>query len=290
MTPPRLRLRDFHVRYRSVDGGAPVAAVRTVDFELGDGESVGLFGASGCGKSSLAFGAFRLLPPAGEATGEVYFDGERIDDKDAKRRSLLGRDVGFVFQQPSQALHPLRSVGGQLLDVLRTHTALGRAGRRARARELFEELELEAGHLDARPHQLSGGQQQRALLAVALAGDPSLLVADEPTSALDSETEASLLRLVASVRRRRRLTLLWISHDPNVLEALCTRIAVMADGRIVEAGTPVEVFGAPRHAATRRLLAHRVTGSTAEEASAAGDGGVGGVGRIEAGVDPGIDP
>ncbi|MEO1085692.1 MAG: ATP-binding cassette domain-containing protein, partial [Acidobacteriota bacterium] len=152
---PLLCLRGLRVRYRG-PAGDEVDAVRGVDLDVRRGEAVGLFGASGSGKSSLAFGAFSLLPPAAQVDGSIFFDGERIDGADDRRmRAVHGRRVGFVFQQPSLALHPLRSVGGQLIDVLRAHTGLTRESRRDRARELFSELELEPDHLRARPHQLS---------------------------------------------------------------------------------------------------------------------------------------
>ncbi|MEM8997015.1 MAG: ABC transporter ATP-binding protein [Acidobacteriota bacterium] len=273
-----LSIRGLRVRYRG-PAGAEVEAVRGVDLDVRPGEAVGLFGASGCGKSSLAFGAFSLLPPAAQVEGRVFFDGERIDGAPARRlRNLHGRRVGFVFQQPSLALHPLRTVGGQLIDVLRTHTELGRRARRDRAVELFLELELGADHLRARPHQLSGGQQQRALFAIAVAGEPALLVADEPTAALDSETAETLLRRIDALRRRRGLALLWISHDPGVLEGLCDRVAVLHGGRLVETGPPRELFREPAHAATREVLRHR----TGEKPDGEIRGGEGRAGQVRA--------
>ena len=142
--------------------------------------------------------------------------------------------------------------------MLRAHTQLDRRGIKTRSLELLEELELEPGHLRARPHQLSGGQQQRALLALALAPGPDLLVADEPTAALDSETETTILELVRRLQKDRSLSLLWISHDPAVLERLCDRLAVMHDGRLVETGPASDVLSKPSHDYTRELLSYRL--------------------------------
>ena len=255
---PRLCLERLHVTYHQPDG-SPVRAVDGVDLHVDAGESLGLFGESGCGKSSLALGAFGLAGRNATVDGDVLLDGERLSGLDQRGwTKIRGRRVGLVFQQPSLALHPLRSIGGQLRDVLRAHTQLDRRAIKARSLELLEELELEPDHLRARPHQLSGGQQQRALLALALAPGPDLLVADEPTAALDSETESTILALVRRLQQDRGLSLLWISHDPAVLERLCDRLAVMHAGRLVEAGPAPEVLSEPSHDYTRELLSYRL--------------------------------
>ncbi|MEM6793541.1 MAG: ATP-binding cassette domain-containing protein [Acidobacteriota bacterium] len=256
--PPQLELRDVEITYPGAAGAPPVRAVRGIDLRVEAGEAVGLFGESGSGKSSLALAVLSLLPAGSERRGEIRFAGERLDGLgEASWRRIRGRRIGLVFQQPSLALHPLRSVGSQLVDVLSSHTPLGRGEIRERSAALFRELELEPEHLSARPHQLSGGQQQRACLALALAAEPSLLIADEPTTALDSETEDRVLDLLRRLRLRRRLSLLVISHDPAVLERLSTRLYALCAGRVIEEGPTSRLLESPRHPHLTGLLAHR---------------------------------
>lgn len=248
-TAAALRLVDVSIRYPGADRPAVDGVDLTVDADRG----VGILGESGCGKTSLARFATGMLPKGAEASGEVRVGGEAVGTEKEWRR-LRGLKVGIVFQQPSLALHPMRRVGSQVVDVLRAHRQGTRAWCRERAYELFEELDLQRAHFRAYPHQLSGGQQQRVVLAQALACEPPLLVADEPTTALDRETEVQVLRLIDRIRRRRGMALLWISHDPRVLAEVAETLYVMYGGRFLEIGPAQMVLAAPSHPYTEALV------------------------------------
>ena len=256
--PPLLEVRHLSVRYDGGAGSPPVVAVADLDLRIAAGEALGVLGESGCGKTSLALAVTGLLPKTARCEGAIAFDGERIDDLDERGwRRRRGAEIGFVFQQPSIALHPLRRAGEQIADVLASHRPWPRRRCRQRAAELLAEVDLPADTLRAFPHQLSGGQRQRVVLCQALACRPRLLVADEPTSALDLATRRGLLSLVGRLRRRHRLAMLWISHDPEVLAVVCDRVLVMYAGRAMEEGSADEVLLQPGHPYSRGLLACR---------------------------------
>ena len=245
-----LRLSGVSIRYP----GAARPAVDGVELSVEPDGAVGILGESGCGKTSLARFATGMLPTTAVASGEVQVAGQAVPNEKAWRR-LRGLKVGIVFQQPSLALHPMRRVGSQVVDVLRAHRQGSRVWCRERALSLFEELDLHTDHFRAYPHQLSGGQQQRVVLAQALACEPPLLVADEPTTALDRETEVQVLRLIDRIRRRRGMALLWISHDPRVLAEVAETLYVMYGGRFLEIGPAQAVLGSPSHPYTEALVA-----------------------------------
>lgn len=255
-TPALLTVRDLHVRYP--DGAGEVHAVRGASFEVATGEAVGVLGESGCGKTSLALALVGLLPRQVAVSGRIELQKSVLTDLDERAwQSVRGDRIGLVFQQPSQSLSPYRRIGRQIADVLRAH---GRThGVRERVAELLAEVDLDHDITDAYPHQLSGGQLQRVVLCQALSCEPDLLLADEPTASLDSETETRILDLVGRLRRERGLALLWISHDPRVLERVSERLLVMNAGRIVEDGDTARVLSAPQHEFTRELLSYRRT-------------------------------
>lgn len=256
-----LTVRGLDVRYP--DGSDTVHAVAGVDLELAAGDAIGLLGESGCGKTSLALALVGLLPTYTVVAGRVELDSVSLLGLDeAAWRRVRGERIGVVFQQPSQSLSPFRRVGRQIADVLRAHGR--RAGLPERVAELLAEVDLDPDVAEAFPHQLSGGQLQRIVLCQALSCEPDLLLADEPTASLDAETATRILDLVARLRRRRTtgdggrgLALLWISHDPDVLERVTEQLLVMHDGRIVEHGPTARVLSAPEHEFTRGLLACR---------------------------------
>lgn len=257
--PTLLTVRGLDVRYAGGRGGGAetVHAVRGVDMRVAPGEAVGLLGESGCGKTSLAMALLGLLPPLATVSGRVELSirGEELsllDLEETAWQRVRGERVAVVFQQPAQSLSPFRRVGRQIADVLRAH---GRRDRVAeRVGDLLAEVGLTADVADAHPHQLSGGQVQRIVLCQALSCEPDLLLADEPTASLDSETATRILDLVARLRLRRGLALLWISHDPDVLERVSERLLVMHEGRIVERGETPHVLSSPQHGFTRALL------------------------------------
>ena len=245
----------------------PAKAVDGVDLRVARGETLALVGESGSGKSVAAASVLRLVPPPGRiVAGEVLLDGVdllRLAPRELQR--VRGGRVGYVFQDLS-ALNPVQTVGAQVAEAVRLHhSTLSRRGAWARAVELLAQVGLptpsERAH--SPPHRLSGGQRQRVLIAMALAGEPELLIADEPTTALDVSTQAQILALLRQLQRERGLALLLITHDLAVVRELADRIAVMYAGRIVEHGAAGELTASPSHPYTSGLLAsvdlHRCT-------------------------------
>lgn len=252
-----LEVRGLAVGFPDGTGGwhRPVASV---DLRVAPGEAVALVGASGSGKSLTALALVGLLPPRGRILeGSVHFDGTDLTTAPGHvLRQVRGGRVGMVFQDPLASLNPVRTIGGQLLEIITAHRHLSAEAARTEACRLLEAVGLgsDPARLGAWPHQLSGGQRQRALLAIALAGEPDLLVADEPTSALDTSVQAEVLALLTTLRRERGLALLLITHDLAVAGTQADRVLVMARGRIVEHGPVVEILTAPQHAYTRALV------------------------------------
>jgi len=230
-----------------------------IGFEVLAGERVGLIGESGSGKTLTALAVMGLLDDNLTASGHVHVAGERnlLARSDLQLVRLRGARMSMVFQEPMTALDPLRRVGAQVAEVIRLHSAGGRAAARLRAVELLTEVGLPEPALTARayPHQLSGGQRQRVLIAMALANDPALLIADEPTTALDVTVQARILELLAKVVAKRGAGLLFITHDLALVSQVCERVVVLKDGVVVEQGAVAEVFADPQHEYTRTLLA-----------------------------------
>ena len=258
MARPLLSIADLEVRFRA--GGEVVEAVRGVSLEVGRGESVALVGESGSGKSVTALSVLRLLPypQAWHPAGSIGFDGESLlDAAPAAMRSLRGRRIAMIFQEPMTSLNPLHTVEKQVREALRLHQRIGAAAARERVLELLRLVRLRDAELrlSAYPHQLSGGQRQRVMIAMALANDPDLLIADEPTTALDVTIQARILALLRELRERLGMALLLITHDLGIVRRMADRVYVMSGGRIVESGQTGRVFGAPEHPYTRRLLA-----------------------------------
>jgi peptide/nickel transport system ATP-binding protein len=250
---PLLSVRDLHVAYRL--GGVAVPAVRGVDLELGVGETLGLAGESGCGKSSLAGALLRLLPQGTEVSGEVLLHGENVFEmKPGRLRAVRWTELAIVFQGALHSLNPVQRVGGQIGEAIRLHSESG-GGISQRVGELLELVGLPARRAQDYPHQLSGGQRQRVLIALALACEPRLLIADEPTTALDVMVQAQVLRLLEDLQERFGLAVIFITHDLSTLAAVCRRLAVMYAGRIVEQGPSEAVFTAPAHPYTKELAA-----------------------------------
>nr|WP_206659491.1 ABC transporter ATP-binding protein [Hansschlegelia zhihuaiae] len=234
------------------------AAVRGITFSLHRGGSLGIVGESGSGKSVAALSLTRLTasPPGVITAGAVALDGEDLLAAPFERlRAARGGRVAYVFQDPSTTLNPLMRVGDQIAEAVSAHRDA--AGAKDRAKDLMAAVELPEPHRlqNAFPHELSGGQRQRVGIAIALADDPDVLVADEPTTALDATTQATVLKLFASLRKERGAALIFVSHDFGVIEELSERVAVMYAGEIVEEGPTQSVLAAPRHPYTARLLA-----------------------------------
>ena len=258
---PHLRVRGLRVEYPIRKGvfrrpAGAVRAVREVGFEIAEGETFGLVGESGCGKSSLARALLRLQPPSG---GEVWFrsaggDVNLAELPEAAMRKLR-RELQIVFQDPYSSLNPRLSIGRSLSEPVRAIEGAGQAERRRRVAEALEAVGLPAEAARRYPHEFSGGQRQRIAIARALITRPNFVVLDEPVSALDVSIRAQILNLLADMQAERRLTYLFVSHDLSVVRYLCSRVAVMYLGRIVELGEVDRVFARPRHPYTRSLLA-----------------------------------
>jgi peptide/nickel transport system ATP-binding protein len=250
---PLLDVRDLSIGF----GGQ--AAVRGISFQINAGETLGLVGESGSGKSAASLAVLRLLPGTATVAGSVNFDGEDLLGlgEEAMRRRR-GREIAMIFQEPMTALNPVMTVGAQIAEAVRTHhPGESRRGVRAKVLAAMEEVGLQDVERRAKdyPHQFSGGQRQRILIAMAIVNRPRLLIADEPTTALDVTVQAQILGLLNGLRREHGLAMLFISHDLAVVAQVADRVAVMQRGEIVEEASVRELFGAPQHAYTRRLLA-----------------------------------
>ena len=243
----------------SVDYPKKQGVLREIALELRPGEILGLVGESGSGKSTLALALMGLLPHKGATvTGELIFEGEDLlHKKESELRSIRGRRITIVLQSPLTALNPALSIGTQLHEAWRAHAGGRHEDGFAAVRAALAGVSLpgDADFLRRRPSQLSVGQGQRVLIAMAILHRPALLIADEPTSALDTITQSEILRLFAKLNRELGTAILYISHDLLSVAALCHRIAILQDSRIVECARPAEIFESPRDEYTRRLVA-----------------------------------
>ncbi|WP_179301073.1 MULTISPECIES: ABC transporter ATP-binding protein [unclassified Mesorhizobium] len=240
-------IRDLTVTYRR-DGNV-VAALKNISLDIVAGERLAIIGESGSGKSTLALAIAGLLPASSAVGGRIEWPG-------LGRAPLLGRDIGFVFQDPSASLDPVMTIGKQIAEVARTHLGLTWSQAYAKAKTLLERVRLPDpdSALHAFPHQLSGGQKQRVAIAAAIAAGPKLLIADEATSALDTIVQAEIVALIRHLVAEDGMTLLFISHDIALAAQLAERIAVFRHGQLVELGTTARIVDAPTQAYTRTLL------------------------------------
>jgi ABC-type glutathione transport system ATPase component len=246
-----LNIQNLHLTYR-IPGQQPVEAVRGVSFAINAGESLGIVGESGCGKSSLAKTIIGLQPPS---AGNLHFCEQDITRMDAATFARYRRSVQMVFQDAVGSLNPRMTVRQTLEEVLRVHRMVPPSKVDTRVRELLEHVGLPENVLNAYPREISGGQCQRISFARCLALEPKLIIADEPVSALDVSVQARILNLVRTLQLELNLAIILISHDLAVVRNICDRVAVMYAGQFVECGTAAEVLDAPRHAYTRELLA-----------------------------------
>ena len=256
--PTLLEVTELETVFSTRD--AQIFAVNSVSFDLKAGEVLGVVGESGSGKSVTMMSLLGLLPspPARIRNGSVMFSGrELLNMKDAELRKIRGGRIGFIFQDPMTSLNPVFTVGFQLMEPLRRHLGMSRGAARKRAAELLDLVGIPdpARRLRDYPHQFSGGMRQRAMIAIALACEPKLLIADEPTTALDVTIQAQILELVRGLRQKLGMAIIWITHDLGVIAGIADRVMVMYGGQIVESAPVDELFGNPRHPYTKALLA-----------------------------------
>ena len=228
-----------------------------VDFDVGPGEVLGIAGESGSGKSVTLRSILRLIHSAGRVSGRVLWRGrDLLTLPEEELRRVRGGEIGVIFQEPMTALNPVLSVGLQIRENLKEHSRLDAAGRRKRAIELLDHVGIPAAksRLDDYPHQFSGGMRQRAMIAIALASNPQLLLADEPTTALDVTIQDQILKLILRLRSEMNMSVILVTHDLGVIAQTCDRLAVMYAGRLVETGPVAALFSQPRHAYTLGLL------------------------------------
>ena len=256
MTQPLLDVRNLTVEFPTRTG--TLVALSDVSFDIHQGEILGVVGESGAGKSLTGSAIIGLLEPPGRiAAGEIRFDGRRIDNLPYDdMRKVRGRQIGAIFQDPLTSLDPLYTIGEQLIETIQTHLPVGAGDARARAIRLLQETGISAAEqrLEQYPHQFSGGMRQRVVIALALAGEPRLIVADEPTTALDVSIQAQIISLLRRLCKEHGAAVMLVTHDMGVIAETCDRVAVMYAGRIVEIGPVGSVIHSPAHPYTAGLM------------------------------------
>ncbi|WP_439923488.1 ABC transporter ATP-binding protein [Nitrobacter sp. JJSN] len=255
---PLLDVRDLSVAFHHASGTS--VAVDRISFEIKRGECVALVGESGSGKSVSALSVLKLLPypAASHPSGNIRFKGrELLGMSEGEIRRIRGNDISIIFQEPMTSLNPLHTIEAQIGEILLLHGGVRGAAARQRTLELLTQVGIPdpETRLASYPHQLSGGQRQRVMIAMALANEPDLLIADEPTTALDVTVQAQILGLLADIRARLGMSLLFITHDLGIVRRIADRVCVMNGGKIVETGPVEQVFESPQHPYTRELLA-----------------------------------
>jgi len=254
---PILQVKDLHVSFQ-VKGGE-VKAVRGMNFEIGKGETVAIVGESGSGKSVTAQTIMRLIPspPSMIKQGEVLFQGQDLLKKSLKQmEAIRGKDIGMIFQDPMTSLNPTIKVGKQITEVLIKHQNMSAAEAKVQAIEMLKLVGIKnaEARFNQYPHEFSGGMRQRAMIAIALACRPALLIADEPTTALDVTIQAQIMDLMKEMQERLGTSIILITHDLGVVAGMCDRVIVMYAGEVVETGTKWEIFKNPQHPYTKGLL------------------------------------
>jgi peptide/nickel transport system ATP-binding protein len=258
LDPPLIEVEDLGVTLNTSRGAGQV--LRNVSFSLRRGDTLGLVGESGCGKSMTALALIGLLPDSAAVHGSIRLDGsELVNLSDADYGKLRGNRIGMIFQEPMTALNPMHAIGRQVAEPLRRHKGLSATEARREAIALLDRVGLPdaARRVDAYPHQFSGGQRQRVTIAMALACQPDLLIADEPTTALDVTIQGQILDLIAGLVAERGMALILISHDLGVIAENVQRTMVMYGGTVVESGTTTEVFARMGHPYTQGLFRAR---------------------------------
>jgi len=254
---PVLEVKGLKTSFFTDDGEVP--AVDEIDFQIHEGEILGIVGESGCGKSVTSLSIMGLLPKGiGKVVGgEILFRGENIVEASEKRmKEIRGNEIAMIFQEPMTSLNPLFTIGNQMIEAIRIHNKLSKKQARERAVEILKLVGLPraAEMLDEYPHQLSGGMRQRVMIAMAMVCNPSILIADEPTTALDVTIQVQILRLMEDLNKNFNTAIMMITHDLGVVAEVCQRVVVMYSGKIVEEGDVRTIFNNPKHPYTIGLI------------------------------------
>ena len=250
-----LQIEDLHIHYMSE--GRKVQAVNGVSFEIGAGETIGLVGETGAGKTTMALAIMKLIQkPAGRyAGGKILFNGEDlINATENRMHGIRGNQISMIFQDPMTSLNPVYTVGDQIAEVVALHQNVTAKQAMARAGEVLELVGIPKERADEYPHQFSGGMKQRVCIAMALAANPQLLIADEPTTALDVTIQAQVLDLMGKLKRELNTAMILITHDLGIVSEVCDKVAIMYAGRIIEFGTLEDIYRNPTHPYTLGLF------------------------------------
>jgi len=253
---PLLSVEDLRVEFWTQRG--TVHAVNGISFDIAPGETLGIVGESGCGKSVTSLALMGILPRAGRVTGGTAMFGDRdlfrLSDRELRR--IRGRDIAMIFQDPMTSLNPVLTIGRQIREALEAHFDLGKGEANRRVTDLLDQVGIPSADIRLKdyPHQFSGGMRQRAMIAMALACEPKVLIADEPTTALDVTIQAQILDLLKRLVEDRETALILITHDLGVVAGMCERVNVMYAGMFMETGSAEQLFGRPRHPYTLGLL------------------------------------
>jgi oligopeptide/dipeptide ABC transporter ATP-binding protein len=254
---PVLRIRDLVVEFKTETG--VIRALDKISFEVMAGESLGIVGESGCGKSVTALSILKLIPspPGRIAEGSIELDGiDVVSQPEHAMRKVRGALASMIFQEPMTALNPVYTIGNQMVEIIRVHQKVSKAEARKQAIEMLTTVNIESPEerIDQYPHELSGGMRQRVMIAMALSCSPKLLIADEPTTALDVTVQAQVMDEIKRLQQERNMGLILITHDLGVIAESCSRVVVMYCGKIIEMATTGELYQNPRHPYTRGLL------------------------------------
>ena len=250
-----LQVKDLRVYYTA--GGEIINAVNGVDLEVRRGETLGLVGETGAGKTTIAKSIMRILPdpPAKIGGGEIYLDGqELLHLPEKKMQEIRGKKISMIFQDPMTALNPVFTVGEQIEEVIMLHEKVNRGEAAVKARQMLELVGIPGDRSGDYPHQFSGGMKQRVVIAMALACSPELILADEPTTALDVTIQAQILDMIKALKEKQNTSMILITHDLGVVAEVCDRVAVVYAGEIIEYGTKEEIFDYPTHPYTVGLF------------------------------------
>jgi oligopeptide/dipeptide ABC transporter ATP-binding protein len=254
---PVLRIRDLVVEFKTEMG--TIRALDKISFDVMAGESLGIVGESGCGKSVTALSILKLIPspPGRIAEGSIELDGiEVVSQPEREMRKVRGALASMIFQEPMTALDPVYTIGNQMVEVIRVHQKVSKAVAKKQAIEMLRTVNIESPEkrIDQYPHELSGGMRQRVMIAMALSCSPKLLIADEPTTALDVTVQAQVMEEIKRLQQERNMGLILITHDLGVIAESCSRVVVMYCGKIIEMADTGELYQNPRHPYTRGLL------------------------------------